>query len=103
MTWESVWIALKTARFRNDHPVDLYQLTRDALPSVFGDAYWMDTDDEESIAFYEYRDHEMQIEISLSGAIKRFILTNRPLMADPEQRESYRVDKPWPFKHPTAG
>ena len=76
--------------------LDASQLTRDELPNVFGDWYWMDTDETESIAFYEYPDHEMQIELTLSGLVKRFILTKNPLMADPNQRQSYNVDKPWP-------
>lgn len=76
--------------------LDIHQLTRNDLPSVFGDWYWMDSDDNESIAFYEYPRHEMQIELALSGAVKRLILTTYPLMADPEQRDSYNVDKPWP-------
>lgn len=64
--------------------------------SVFGDCYWMDTDESESIAFYEFPNYEIQIEISLSGAIKRVNVTQQPLMAEPEQRASYKVDKPWP-------
>lgn len=77
-------------------PLDLQQLTRDNLTSVFGDWYWMDSDDNEFIAFYEYPTYEIQIEIDGSGAIQRLIVTNDPLMADAEQRESYQVDKPWP-------
>tara|TARA_R110002073_G_scaffold27840_2_gene89082 strand:+ start:18912 stop:19463 length:552 start_codon:yes stop_codon:yes gene_type:complete len=78
------------------NPLDLHHLTRKTLPSVFGDWYWIDTDDNESIALYEFPGYEMQIELALSGAIKAIILTNDPLMADPEQRDAYNVDKPWP-------
>ncbi len=84
-----------TTQWKNNQ-LDIHQLTRNDLASIFGEWYWMDTDDDESIAFYEYPDYEMQIEITLPGVIKRFILTKTPLMADPEQRDAYSVDKPWP-------
>lgn len=76
--------------------LDASRLTRDELASVFGDWYWMDTDETESIAFYEYPAHEMQIELTLSGLVKGITLTRNPLMADPDQRRSYNVNKPWP-------
>ena len=79
-----------------DGDLDIQQLNRDDLSTVFGDCYWMDTDEHETIAFYEYPKHEMQIELTLSGSIKRFTLTRSPMMADPELREAYNVDKPWP-------
>ncbi len=81
--------------------LDINQLTRDELPNVFGDWYWMDTDDDESIAFYEYPEHEMQIELTPSGSVKRFVVTKNPLLADPEQRQSYNVGKPWPPQYST--
>lgn len=83
------------------NPLDINRLTREDLPRVLGDWYWMDEDDDEFIAFYEYSTYEMQIEIDLSGVIKRIILTNRPLLANPEQRKSYDVDKPWPPQYGT--
>lgn len=79
-----------------ERPLEVKQLSRDQLLDVFGNWYWMDTDEEESIAFYEYPTHEMQIEMTPSGLAKRIILTGNPLMADPAQRQSYNVDKPWP-------
>lgn len=82
-------------------PLDVTQLNRDELPKVFGTWFWMDTDDDESIAFYEHLEYEMQIELTLSGSIKRLILTKYPLMADPNQRAAYNVDKPWPPQYGT--
>lgn len=76
--------------------LDVTQLSRDELPNVFGDWYWLDTDETECIAFYEYPAHEMQIELTASGLVNRIIVTRNPLMADPDQRQSYNVDKPWP-------
>lgn len=72
------------------------KLNRDQLQSVFGEWYWLDSDDDESIAFYEYPNYEMQIELTRSGAVKRFLLTKNSLMADPDTRRSYHVDKAWP-------
>ena len=72
------------------------ELTKDDLPGVFGDWYWMDADDEEVVAFYEHPGHEMQIEMGRSGAINELVLTREPLLADAEQRGFYKVNKPWP-------
>ena len=81
--------------------LDIRQLASTDLPDIFGEWYWIDTDDTESIAFYEYPGYEMQIELALSGAIKRIIVTKDPLMAAAEQRDAYNVDKPWPPKYGT--
>ncbi|MCH2209904.1 MAG: hypothetical protein MK110_01270 [Fuerstiella sp.] len=78
--------------------LDLNQLTRDRLSEMFGEWYWIDTDADESIAFYEYPDYEMQIEMAPCGVVRRLLLTRCPLMSDPAQRDSYNVDKPWPPK-----
>ena len=72
------------------------QLTQDNLRNLFGDWYWLDEDEDERIAFYEYPDYEMQIELSLIGSVKRVILTRAPLLSDPWQREAYGVEKQWP-------
>lgn len=76
--------------------LDANRLKRDDLASVLGDWYWMETDEDESIAFYEYPGYEVQIEFALSGMVKRFIVTDTPLLGSAEQREAYRIDKPWP-------
>ncbi len=70
------------------------------LQSIFGEWYWLDEDEDESIAFFEYPSHEMQVELALSGAAKRIILTRHRLMSNPAQRESYGVDKAWPPQYP---
>lgn len=79
-----------------DQPLNLGHLKEDDLVGLFGDWYWMDRDEDESIAFYEFPEYEMQIELDLSGTLKCIHLSNAPLMADAEQRRSYGVDKPWP-------
>ena len=68
------------------------------LADTLGVPYWIDRDEEEQILFFEYANHEIQIEQTLNGINKRLILTTQPLMASPEQRQAYRVDKPWPPK-----
>lgn len=67
-----------------------------ALSSRLGTPYWVDSDEIESILFYEYPGHEIQIEQSLGGQNMRIVVTTMPLMADPEHRQSYGVDKAWP-------
>ena len=80
----------------NGESLNTGNLTRDDLTAVCGDWYWLDSDDEESIAFYEFANYEMQVELSLSAAVKRFVLTKDRVLADPKQRDSYQVNKPWP-------
>lgn len=80
----------------NGSEINLHQLTVDKLASIIGEWYWMDTDENESIVFYEYQTHELQIELSTSGSVRRFIVTKDPLMADVKQRELYGVDIAWP-------
>lgn len=60
--------------------------------------YWVDNDEDENetIVFYEYPKHEIQIEKSSANKIERVIITNRPVLAKAEQREHYGVSKPWP-------
>ncbi len=78
-------------------PLAIHELNQDYLPDVLGPWYWLDTDDVESIAFYEYPTHEIQIELTLSGEIKRFLICQEPILADPTQREAYGITKPWVY------
>lgn len=71
-------------------------LQLDRLQDVFGEWYWLDQDETELLAFYEYPSYEMQIELTLSGAVKRIDVTREPLLAQADQRELYQVDQPWP-------
>lgn len=83
-----------------DGQIGTAELRQDMLQSIFGEWYWLDEDEDESIAFFEYPSHEMQVELALSGAAKRIILTRHRLMSNPAQRESYGVDKAWPPQYP---
>lgn len=71
-------------------------LRLDRLQDVFGEWYWLDKDETELLAFYEFPGYEMQLELTLSGAVKRIIVTREPLLAQADQRELYRVDQAWP-------
>lgn len=76
-------------------PLDYLQLTQENLAETLGEWYWIDTDEDESIIFYEFPSHEIQIELTLSGYIKRFLVYQEPMLADPQQRDSYGITKPW--------
>lgn len=65
------------------------------LTAHFGEPYWHDADLGETILFYELGPVEWQVELGSDGRLKCFVLS-RPLLADPAQRASYGVNKPWP-------
>lgn len=78
-------------------PVELGAATREAdFTARFGDPYWRDEDDDEILLFYEFGNVEWQVEFDKEGALKTLLITTPPLLAKPDQRESYGVDKPWP-------
>lgn len=62
----------------------------------FGDPYWVDRDEHEILTFFEYPAYEIQTEQSLDSVLQRIIVTSKPLLADPQCRQDYGVDKPWP-------
>ena len=61
-----------------------------------GAPYWKDTDESETLLFYEVAGVEWQFELNLESRLKALIVTAHPLLADAEQRSAYRVAKPWP-------
>jgi len=63
---------------------------------VFGQPYWIDRDDMETILFYEFNDVEWQLELSQTGSLQAVIVTASPLLAKEDQRKAYGVSKPWP-------
>ncbi|MEW4453532.1 hypothetical protein AB1L30_12735 [Bremerella sp. JC817] len=81
--------------------IPLTDLTLDKLPDIFGEWYWLDEDDHEFIAFYEYPNYEMQIECFKDRRVKRFVLCQEPLMAFEDQREAFKVTKAWPPEFPS--
>ena len=76
--------------------LDLSQeTTEEEILRLFGPPYWRDQDAEEVIIFYEFGEHEWQIEINLSGHLRVFMIAP-PILADEKQRAAYGVTKPWP-------
>lgn len=63
---------------------------------AWGQPYWRDEDEDEVLLFFEFPGREVQVELSPEGRARVLVLTPDPLLADPEQRASYRVDRAWP-------
>jgi hypothetical protein len=71
--------------------------TESEFVNLFGDPYWRDQDQEETILFYEFRgDIEWQAEFTLENRLKVLRVVWPALMAEAAQRESYGVSLPWP-------
>ena len=62
----------------------------------FGNEYWRDVDDDETLLFYELGRIEWQVEFDERGQLRALSLVSPPILDDEEQRSSYGVDKPWP-------
>jgi len=66
---------------------------------AFGEPYWVDRSEAEIVMFYEYLDGtvELQFEFAENTQTLGFVtLARHGVLADPEQRRLYGVDKPWP-------
>jgi hypothetical protein len=72
------------------------------LLALFGEPYWRDADEDETLLFYEYRDVEMQAELTADGRAKAIGIGTPPLLADAQQRAAFGVTKPWPPDIPSA-
>ena len=66
------------------------------IPGALGEAYWVDTDEDEKTHFYKFGTHEILCMFALDGSINEIVLTTFPVLADPVQRERYGVTKAWP-------
>ena len=63
----------------------------------FGAPYWRDRDRRrETLLFYECGDIEWQVEFNRKNLLCALTVTSPPLLADPKQREMYRVTRGWP-------
>ena len=71
------------------------ETTESKLVATFGPPYWRDQDEDEVILFYEFREYEWQVEMSLKDRLKVFVISE-PILADQKQRAAYGVSKPWP-------
>ena len=86
-----------TGRILSDgHAIDLSELTPPEFTEQFGECFWLDRDENESIMFYEFTDCEWQVEFDHASSLKRLFMTTRPLMAEDEVRETFDVTRAWP-------
>ncbi len=76
--------------------IDGVSVSSQAIVPALGEPYCSDTDEDETLQIFEFGAHEIVCELTLDGKLKRLNLTNYPMMADPQQRASYGVTKPWP-------
>ena len=74
------------------------QTTPEEIISQFGDPYWRDTDDDETILFYEYQKGrvELQFEFSDKRHLSAITLSRDGVLSEADQRKAYRVTKNWP-------
>jgi hypothetical protein len=71
-------------------------LTESEIKTIFGEPYWCDEDEDETILFYEFGEVEWQVEIDRRIGLTAIVVLNPPLLADEAQRNSFHVTKPWP-------
>jgi hypothetical protein len=71
-------------------------ISADDFQRQFGECYWRDAEDEETILFHEMPSREWQVEFNEQRKLKRLIVTSDPIMSDAEQRAAYGVTRPWP-------
>ena len=63
---------------------------------AWGEPYWRDVDDDETLLFFEFERGEVQVELTPDGVPQVALVTPEPLMADLAQRQAYRVTAAWP-------
>lgn len=68
------------------------------ITAIFGEPYWIDSDDNESILFYEYAGGtiELQFEFPNKETLGIITLIRHGVLSDEEQRRHYGVTKSWP-------
>ncbi len=76
--------------------LDLHALDQKGFVDSLGPYYWRDSDEDESILFYEFTGLEWQVEFGPHLRFNSLIVTSEPLLADEQQRRAYRVTRPWP-------
>ena len=74
--------------------------TPEQIIALFGEPYWTDVDDDESILFYEYQSGkvEVQFEFPAKRQLGFITMSRDGVLSDAKQRNSYRVTKEWPPK-----
>jgi hypothetical protein len=76
--------------------------TLEEVLALFGEPYWTDQDEDETLLFYEYRGGsiELQCEFPDGRHLRYLTLMQNGILSRPDQRESYGVTREWP---PTNG
>lgn len=70
--------------------------THEGVVSTFGEPWWREDDEEDVTLFYEFGGKfEWRFEGASDGRMC-LMFVGRPILADPWERESYGVTKPWP-------
>lgn len=81
-----------------DSSVEPAQLaSEEGITALIGPPFFRDEDDDEILVFYEFGSTEWQIEFTIDGQTRRWLVVSPPLLADPDQRKAYGVNQPWPF------
>lgn len=84
---------------RNGRPLTLLpQMTERDIVSIFGDPYWTDRSDGETLMFYEYLQGQVELQFEFPDALGLAFVTlmRKGVLSEAEQRKSYGVTKPWP-------
>jgi hypothetical protein len=76
--------------------VELAKINVHEFKRMFGECYWEDNDEGETILFYEFLGLEWQVEFEPHSYFRCITVTNDPIMANEDQRMAYLVTKPWP-------
>lgn len=83
----------------NQAPLTLspYMTERDIL-RIFGEPYWTDRSDGETLLFYEYRQGhvELQFEFPTAEGLGIITLMRNGILSVAAQREAYKVTRAWP-------
>lgn len=65
---------------------------------MFGEPYWVDSSDGETIQFYIYDQGNLELQFEYTNKVNLSFITlsYQGVLFSPEQRKSYEVNKPWP-------
>jgi hypothetical protein len=74
--------------------------TPEQIIALFGEPYWKDVDDDESILFYEYQNGKVEVQFEFPDKRRLGFITmsRNGVLSDAKQRNAYRVTKEWPPK-----
>ncbi|MBI5527752.1 MAG: hypothetical protein HY897_15585 [Deltaproteobacteria bacterium] len=72
------------------------ETTEKEFGEAFGEPYWRDRETDETILFYEFGDIEWQAEFTSGRRLRLILVMTPPMLADEDQRKTYKIDKPWP-------